>query len=39
MPRRRAGPIPTTGETNMILQWTQHADAGWNWATGIGVTP
>ena len=30
---------PDTGETNMILQWTQHADVGWNWATGIGGTP
>ncbi|MFL5641967.1 MAG: hypothetical protein ACJ771_06465 [Chloroflexota bacterium] len=30
---------PDTGETNMILQWTQHADVGWKWATGIGGTP
>ena len=29
---------PDTGETNMILQWSQHADPGWNWATGIGGT-
>ena len=30
---------PDTGETNMILQWTQHADVGWNWATIIGGMP
>lgn len=31
---------PDTGETNMILQWTQHADAGWKWATDLaGTTP
>jgi hypothetical protein len=29
---------PDNGETNMILQWTQHADVGWKWATGIGGT-
>jgi len=27
---------PDTGEKNMILQWTQHADVGWKWATMIG---
>ena len=27
---------PDNGETNMILQWTQHADPSWKWATGIG---
>jgi hypothetical protein len=29
---------PDTGEKNMILQWTQHADLGARWATGIGGT-
>jgi hypothetical protein len=27
---------PDNGETNMILQWSQHADPGWNWATDVG---
>jgi hypothetical protein len=27
---------PDNGETNLILQWTQHADPGWTWATDIG---
>lgn len=30
---------PDTGETNMILQWSQHADPGWKWANSIGGTP
>jgi hypothetical protein len=31
---------PDSNETNMILQWTQHADPGWNWATDLaGPTP
>ncbi len=27
---------PDNGETNLVLQWTQHADPGWKWASDIG---
>ena len=30
---------PDTGETNLILQWGQHADIYWKWATEIGSGP
>jgi hypothetical protein len=30
---------PDSGETNMILQWSEHADIGSRWATEIGAAP
>ena len=30
---------PDNGETNLVLQWTQHADPGWKWAGDIGFPP
>ena len=30
---------PDNGETNLVLQWTQHADPGWKWAGSIGFPP
>jgi hypothetical protein len=30
---------PDNGEANLILQWGQHADPSWNWATEIGSKP
>jgi len=29
---------PDTKETNMVLQWTQHADPGWKWSTDVAGT-